>query len=114
MASNAGIGYWLTAASNCLVKISRFAATGIGFAVAVVLWINSLFIGALNLLASKLATIDVSWLKPAALSSIQWIGYFNAIYPLSETAIMFGAYLTAWLVIIIVRWVKSFIPTVAN
>lgn len=45
---------------------------------------------------------------------IDGIGYVNAVFPLTEFIGYVTIYATAWLIVIIVRWIKSFVPTVAN
>lgn len=38
----------------------------------------------------------------------------NAIYPLSETITIFSSLYVFWGVVILLRWIKSFVPTIAN
>jgi hypothetical protein len=48
------------------------------------------------------------------LGIIEGIAYVNAIFPVSEFVILYVSYVSGWVVICLIRWVKSFIPTIAN
>jgi hypothetical protein len=65
-------------------------------------------------ISNALASINVDAFQNVALASLDWISYANAVVPISEFATLFGLFCTAWLTVILVRWVKSFIPTIGN
>lgn len=48
-----------------------------------------------------------------SIPGIDWT-IVNAIIPLSEAVVMFYALLTMYSLINVIRWVKSFLPTVSN
>ena len=56
----------------------------------------------------------ISTFGNVSLSSIPGIGYVNAVIPLSEMVALLVTFYSLWLLIILIRWVKSFIPTIAN
>lgn len=48
------------------------------------------------------------------LNSIEYIGYANSALPIAEFLVLSTLFVTAWVTVISIRWLKSFIPTVAN
>ncbi|MBB5349877.1 hypothetical protein HNR46_000098 [Haloferula luteola] len=81
-------------------------------------WVNDLgeriIAGGLNFIIDRLDAIDTTAFSNASFASVAGIGIANAVFPLSEAITMWSALFTAMLAIIVIRWVKSFIPTVSN
>jgi hypothetical protein len=70
-------------------------------------------------LISELAKIfaiipSLDSLKNITFSTIPFIGYVNAMIPLSEFIALMVIYFTAWSIVIVFRWIKSLIPTASN
>ena len=103
---------------NSAAKAMRWIAPIAGGVLSFTLFVTNVFTilvwGALDAIASALSALDVSGFGNASFAIIQGIGYINAIFPLGEVLIVMTAYYTAWLTVITVRWVKSFVPTIAN
>jgi len=62
-------------------------------------------------------TVVVGGLKQSSASNfgiLEHVGYINAFVPVSEFVGLTSIYLTAWLTVILIRWTKSIIPTLAN
>lgn len=99
---------------NALAKNSKWVALITAF----LIWVNDLIDKTVTFVMSQLldliASIDVSSLQNVSLSGLEYIGYANAIFPISEAVTLSTTYVTAWLIVIIIRWVKSFVPTLAN
>lgn len=50
----------------------------------------------------------------SASNGMQVMSLVNTLFPLTEVLVLLGIYYSTWGLIIIIRWVKSFIPTLAN
>jgi hypothetical protein len=83
-----------------------------------ILWITNLVDLAITAVFSQIinyiSSLDVSAFTNVSLSSIEFVGYVNAIIPVSEFVVLMGLYFSAWLLVILIRWIKSFVPTIAN
>lgn len=106
--------YWLQKAAEILGKIAPIAGTILGFIAWLYNLIEVVIIGTIDFITAKLAEIDTSAFSNANFASLQWIGYLNAVFPLSEYLAILSAYYIAWGVVVLIRWIKSFVPTVAN
>lgn len=117
--------YWPVAffqrVSNGITRIGRIVA----IVIAVVLWINKIIVSCLESLFESflqlLNTLDISALKggvggsgAVSFAAIEYIGYINAFLPVSEFVGLMVLYLTAWSIVIALRWGKSLIPTFSN
>lgn len=107
--------YWLNSAASVLKWISPTAATLIGF----VAWLYNLIevgiISCLELALGKLSDLNTNFMNGgASVTGIEYIGYANAVMPLTEMLGLLSAYYTAWMIIIVFRWIKSLIPTASN
>lgn len=114
MAEDTGLVYWLLKASEILGKHAKFVATLVAFVAWVYDLIDRLIGAALSGILDLLHGVDLSSFQKAAFTTVENIGLVNGIIPLSETLTVFQAYFTAWGVVVLIRWIKSFIPTVAN
>lgn len=76
--------------------------------------VEMLIVGSLNAIYNQIISLDLSAMASADFAGWVYIGYVNAIFPLSECVALLGAFYTAWLTVILIRWVKSFIPTMSN
>lgn len=103
---------------NSAAKALRWLGPVAGALISFVLFVTNVFTilvwGALDAIATALGTLDTSAFGGAQFSIITGIGYINAIFPLGEILIVLTAYYTAWITVISVRWIKSFVPTIAN
>jgi hypothetical protein len=63
---------------------------------------------------ARFAELDLSKLQSADFSSIEMIGAVNAMFPVSEFVFLLTIYSGAWILLILLRWCKSFIPTFSN
>ena len=106
--------WWLSKAANALSWLGPIATSLITLALFVTNIFTMLVFGALDAAATAIQTLDLSRFGNAQFAIIQGIGYVNAIFPLAEILIVLAAYYTAWISVISIRWVKSFIPTIAN
>lgn len=50
----------------------------------------------------------------AQTSILEAVGVGNAILPLNEMLALYAVYVGMWVALISLRWIKSFIPTLAN
>lgn len=91
-----------------------FLAAIVTFVVWITEIIDMAISAVLNQIVEAFNSLDLSAFQSVSLASLEYIGYANAILPVSEFVVLLSLYVTAWLTIIIIRWVKSFIPTVAN
>ena len=90
----------------------------LGFAVAIVgiiSWLSNWLTKSLTLIAEFLIEII-----SAQIPQIPWAGVqnlfniANSFFPVVEALAMYSTLYTFWGLVITVRWIKSFIPTVAN
>ncbi len=68
----------------------------------------------LSSFAGMLTSIDTQAFRNVSFGSIEYVGYVNAFIPVSEFIGLMSIYLTIWATVILLRWIKSFIPTMAN
>ncbi len=106
--------YWFSKVREVLEKVFPFVTSGLAL---LAWWYNIVavaLVGALHWIRNALNALDLSAFAPADFSAWPYIGVINAIFPLTESLALLGAYFTVWIAVIVVRWVKSFIPTLAN
>jgi hypothetical protein len=93
-------------------------STLIAALVAFFLWITDVItntiVAVLEQIAALIISLDVSSFQDVSLASIEYIGYINAFFPVSEFVVLVTLYTVAWVTVILIRWIKSFVPTVAN
>jgi hypothetical protein len=65
-------------------------------------------------ISDAVAALTFSELGSVDFSALEYIAYVNALIPLTEFVYLVGIYVTAWVTVISIRWVKSFVPTIAN
>jgi hypothetical protein len=106
--------FWFTKIGEYSARIIPFVATFLGFMAWCYNIVEILIVGSLNAIYNAIASLDISALGGADFAAWTYIGFVNAIFPLSEALAMLGAFYIAWISIIVLRWVKSFIPTMAN
>jgi len=105
---------WLVSVAKIIGKLTPFFGTVVGLVTLVYDLGTIIIVGGLNFLADRLDAIDTSAFSNAGFGLISSIGYFNAVFPLSEAIVVWTALLTAKLAIVVIRWVKSLIPTLSN
>lgn len=69
---------------------------------------------AIDSVMSLFDTIDTSVFDHCDFSTIEMISTVNSIFPVDEFITFAYAYFTAWVILLVIRWIKSVIPTVAN
>lgn len=106
--------FWFTKIGDYAARVVPFVATALAFVAWAYNIVEVLIVGTFNAIASKIASLDTSFLTSADFSAFQWVTTLNAVFPLSESLGLLGALFTYKMVIIAIRWLKSFIPTVAN
>lgn len=105
---------WLGKAAQHLSKNSKVAAFGAGFVAWITGFIDGLITATIEQLYHFFQNIITDQFTDITLTTIDYIAYANAVLPLSEFVVLMGIYVTAWVTVICIRWVKSFVPTVAN
>lgn len=106
--------YWLVEASKVLGRAIPFFGTVAGLVTLIYDLGETMLVSGLNFLIAHISSIDTSLFSNASFGAVASIGYANAVFPLSEFVAIWTAVITAKLTIIIIRWVKSVIPTVSN
>lgn len=61
-----------------------------------------------------IASLAIDELGNVSFAGLEYISFVNAVFPLSEFVVLMGIYCTAWVTVIVIRWAKSFVPTMAN
>lgn len=106
--------YWLVEVSKILGRAVPFFASVVGFFTLIYDLGEQIVVGGLNYLLGLVSSIDTSAFSNASFATVAGIGYANAVFPLSEFVTIWTAVISAKLVVLLIRWVKSFIPTIAN
>ena len=75
---------------------------------------DSMVAAVLNYALAQINALDTSAFSNAAFASVAGISYANAVFPLSEAISIWTALGTACGIVIVIRWIKSFVPTVSN
>lgn len=114
MALDTGFLYWLSRIGQMLVSWGKVIAAVFAFVMWVFGLIDKIIGEGLTMIMDKLEAIDVNALQGANFAVLNNIGYVNAVMPLSEMVAIMAIYMTAWVVVVVVRWIKSFIPTIGN
>lgn len=93
------------------------AAKSFAILVAWLLWMFGIVqasVAALGDTITKFMALDMSAFYGVNFAGLDYIGVVNAIIPLSEFLALLSIYLTAWGLVIVLRWIKSIIPTMGN
>ena len=105
---------WLSRIGEAAIKLIPFVGTTGGL----VVWIfdigERVIAGGLNYAINQLSAMDTSAFSNASFGVIAGIGYANAVFPLAEFASIWTAVFTAAGLVLLIRWIKSCIPTVSN
>lgn len=99
---------------NHLGRYSRGWAIFCAFCAWLVGAIDSLVGAAVAQVTSLFASFSTTGMGSVDFAGLEYIGHVNAIIPLDHFAVILGIYVTAWITVIIIRWIKSFVPTIAN
>jgi hypothetical protein len=105
---------WLARVGESALKAIPFFGSGLGLIALVFDFGEKLLVGSINYVIDTINAMDTSMFSNAAFASVQGIAYANAVFPLSEFVTIWTAVFAAAAGIILIRWVKSFVPTVAN
>lgn len=106
--------WWFNKAAQVLKNVSPVMLSILGI---IAWWLNLVeivVVGGIYTIAGVIDGLDVSAFKDASFAAFDYLGYANAVFPLSESFAALSAYAVAWGGVIMVRWIKSFIPTMAN
>ena len=91
---------------------------GVAMGAALLLWavgvIQNCIIAVVAGFAATLNALNIDAFKNVSFAGIEFIGYVNAFVPVSEFVGLLAIYLVAWGLVIVFRWVKSLVPTMAN
>lgn len=99
---------------NHLGRFSKWFAMVSAFVVWLVGAIDKLVGSAIAGVTNLLNSFNIDELGNVNFSGLEYIGYVNAIIPLDYFITICGVYVTAWIVVILIRWVKSFVPAISN
>ena len=75
---------------------------------------DSMVAAVLNYALAQINAMDTTAFSNASFASVVGISYANAVFPLSEAISIWTALGTACGIVVVIRWIKSFIPTVSN
>lgn len=83
--------------------------------VGVISWLSNWLTKSLTLIGEYLVEIVATQLPAIPWATVTNIlNIANSFFPVTEALAMFSTLYTFWGVVLTVRWVKSFVPTVAN
>ena len=106
--------YWYKELSKYAARLWPLVSTALAFTAWMYNLVWILIVGAYTKINALLASVDLANFGNADFSQWQYIGIVNAIFPLTESLALLSFYYTLWGLVIAIRWIKSFIPTVAN
>jgi len=105
---------WIARVGESALKAIPFFGSAVGF-IALIFDIGErVLVGGINFLISSVNSIDTSLFSNAAFGAVSGISYANAVFPLSEFVTIWTSVFTGAAAVLVIRWVKSFVPTVAN
>ncbi len=91
--------------------LSAIFASVVGF----ITWITGLVIGAMDKVTSWVVDLANATWPEIDFSAVSDVGAIvNTLFPLNESIAIFGSLYLFWAIVLLIRWVKSFVPTVAN
>ncbi len=105
---------WLSRVGESALKAIPFFGSAFGFVVLILDIGERVLVAGINFATSSVNAIDTSAFSNVSFAAITGIAYANAVFPLSEFVSIWTAVFTAAGSVIVIRWVKSFIPTVSN
>jgi hypothetical protein len=105
---------FLANVAKYLAKSGKFVAIALAFILWLVDFIEVVITATIQQVVAAFQSLDLSTFSNVSLVAIDYIAYANAVLPISEFVVLFVAYMTAWLTVVIIRWIKSFVPTLAN
>ena len=110
------IAYWdkLSKAFAILGKTASIIASVMAFLALKYAGIFDRAFEAISTYSTGLSTSRISEVQAANFSAIPMVGYVNAMFPLEEFIGLAVLYSSAWIFLILIRWTKSFIPTISN
>ena len=101
------------------IKTSVFNKLGLtalfGAVSGFIAFITDLSIGGMDKITGWLTSItQTAWpeVQAAEISSV--LALANAVFPLSYAITVFSSLYLLWGIVLLVRWIKSFVPTIAN
>ena len=98
---------WAVRNTKKVAAIAAFVFWIIGF-------IEVAIVGVVKAIVLLIQSIDTTGLGNVDLSTAEWIGYFNSVLPLTEMIGLLILYFSLLTTIYTIRWIKSFVPTIAN
>jgi len=112
--SDSGVLWSIKTIGNLLGKWAPLLASAGGIMTIVLGFVNNVLVGSLTYIIESLDRIDVSGFTHPTLAGLDMLSTLNCLFPISEFVTFLTAYWVAWGIIVCIRWVKSFVPTVAN
>lgn len=102
-------------------KFANWAAKngkGVSLSVAFLLWVNNVIDNVIAVtvdgVAMGLKLINLDAFANVNLATLPYIGFINGVFPLTEFVQMGTIFVAACVALVVIRWVKSFVPTIAN
>ncbi len=107
---------FLNTFSNFVAKASKTVAIAAAIIVFCVGRYTSVYIDGMAAIVTKMTALrdSTTGIQHANFAGLDMIAYVNGVFPLSETIGCITIYTTAWLIVLAIRWLKSFIPTMGN
>ena len=105
---------WIAKVGESAARLIPGIGTVVGFVTLIFDLGETMLAGGLNYLLTQINSMDTSAFSNASFALVVGIGYGNAVFPLDEAITIGTALATACGTIVVIRWVKSFIPTVSN
>jgi len=106
--------YWCSRFYDLINSVGKAVGVLVAFVVWAGLLVERVVSATLSEVIDKLSAIKLEQVKATAMAGQEWIGYVNAVVPLSEMLTLLVAYFAACLTVVSIRWLKSFIPTLSN
>lgn len=105
---------WISKVGESAARLIPVVGTITGFVTLIFDLGEKIVAGGFNFALERLDAIDTSAFANATYGAIAFIGYGNAVFPLDEAMSIGAALITACTTVAVIRWVKSFIPTLSN
>lgn len=106
--------YWFTKIGDYVARVVPFVASVLAFFAWAYNIVAVLIVAGINAIYEGVMSLDTSFASGASFGGLEWIGYVNAVIPLDAWLALLSALMVFKIAVVGLRWVKSFIPTMAN
>jgi hypothetical protein len=106
--------FWFREVRDFVAKIVPFVASALAFIAWAYNIVAVMIVAAINAIYDGIASLDTSFVSGGNFGGLEWIGYVNAVIPLDAWLALMSALMVFKIAIVTLRWIKSFIPTMAN